>query len=416
MKIAIVGAGIVGVTTAHELAQDGHAVTVFEQRSAAAEEASFATGGLLAPGVLSPWSAPGASQTPAYFGRHATLRLGSALTLADLSWLRRWRRAARASARSGEPLPSLAALERLARYSHARLQHLAESLDLQFEHSPGALLLLRTPRDAQALAPALKALRDAGSTIREVDADTARTLEPGLSHALPLTSALHVPDGLAGNCRQFALLLRQAAQQHGAQFHFNTRVARLTGHPAGVQLEGESAPRPFDAVVLCAGVQSAALLQPLGQRLPLVALHGSSVSAPLREELHAPLGVVVDVQTQTTIARLGQRVRVSGGAELGRSAAQAHPQTLKTLYRVLGECFPGGVSHSSGVQVWRGARPMLPDGPPAVGATAVPGLWLNLGHGASGWALACGSARALADQITGRTPDISLEGLGAQRF
>ncbi len=416
MKIAIVGAGIVGVTTAHELAQDGHAVTVFEQRSAAAEEASFATGGLLAPGVLSPWSAPGASQTPAYFGRHATLRLGSALTLADLSWLRRWRRAARASARSGEPLPSLAALERLARYSHARLQHLAESLDLQFEHSPGALLLLRTPRDAQALAPALKALRDAGSTIREVDADTARTLEPGLSHALPLTSALHVPDGLAGNCRQFALLLRQAAQQHGAQFHFNTRVARLTGHPAGVQVEGESAPRPFDAVVLCAGVQSAALLQPLGQRLPLVALHGSSVSAPLREELHAPLGVVVDVQTQTTIARLGQRVRVSGGAELGRSAAQAHPQTLKTLYRVLGECFPGGVSHSSGVQVWRGARPMLPDGPPAVGATAVPGLWLNLGHGASGWALACGSARALADQITGRTPDISLEGLGAQRF
>ncbi len=416
MKIAIVGAGIVGVTTAHELAQDGHAVTVFEQRSAAAEEASFATGGLLAPGVLSPWSAPGASQTPAYFGRHATLRLGSGLTLADLSWLRRWRRAARASARSGEPLPSLAALERLARYSHARLQHLAESLDLQFEHSPGALLLLRTPRDAQALAPALKALRDAGSTIREVDADTARTLEPGLSHALPLTSALHVPDGLAGNCRQFALLLRQAAQQHGAQFHFNTRVARLTGHPAGVQVEGESAPRPFDAVVLCAGVQSAALLQPLGQRLPLVALHGSSVSAPLREELHAPLGVVVDVQTQTTIARLGQRVRVSGGAELGRSAAQAHPQTLKTLYRVLGECFPGGVSHSSGVQVWRGARPMLPDGPPAVGATAVPGLWLNLGHGASGWALACGSARALADQITGRTPDISLEGLGAQRF
>lgn len=416
MKIAIVGAGIVGVTTAHELAQDGHAVTVFEQRSAAAEEASFATGGLLAPGVLSPWSAPGASQTPAYFGRHATLRLGSALTLADLSWLRRWRRAARASARSGEPLPSLAALERLARYSQARLQHLAESLDLQFEHSPGTLLLLRTPRDAQALAPALKALRDAGSTIREVDAGTARTIEPGLSHALPLACALHLPDGLAGNCRQFALLLRQAAQQHGAQFHFNTRVARLTGHPAGVQVEGEAAPRSFDAVVLCAGVQSAALLQPLGQRLPLVALHGSSVSAPLREELHAPLGVVVDVQTQTTIARLGQRVRVSGGAELGRGAAQAHPQTLKTLYRVLGECFPGGVSHSSGVQVWRGARPMLPDGPPAVGATAVPGLWLNLGHGASGWALACGSARALADQITGRTPDISLEGLDAQRF
>ena len=124
MKIAIVGAGIVGVTTAYELAQDGHAVTVFEQRSAAAEEASFATGGLLAPGVLSPWSAPGTMQMPSYFGSQAPLRLGSALTLSELSWLRRWRRAARACARSGEPLPPLRALERLARYSHARLQHL----------------------------------------------------------------------------------------------------------------------------------------------------------------------------------------------------------------------------------------------------------------------------------------------------
>lgn len=414
MKIAIVGAGIVGVTTAYELAQDGHAVTVFEQRSATAEEASFATGGLLAPGVLTPWSAPGTSQAPAYFGRQSTLRLGSALTLAELSWLRRWRRAARASTRSGEPLPPLVALEQLARYSHARLLHLAESLDLQFEHSAGTLLVLRSQRDAEALKPALKALRDAGSTIREVDAETARTIEPGLSPTLPLAGALHLADGLSGNCRQFALMLRQAAQQRGAQFHFSTRVSRLSGNPASVQVEGESSPRPFDALVLCAGVQSAALLQPLGLRLPLVALHGSSVSAPLREELHAPVGVVVDVQTQTTIARLGQRVRVSGGAELGRS--EAHPQTLNTLYRVLGECFPGGVTHSSGLQVWRGARPMLPDGPPAVGATAVPGLWLNLGHGASGWSLACGSARALADQIAGKTPDISLEGLGAQRF
>ena len=416
MKIAIVGAGIVGVTTAYELAADGHAVTVFEQHSAAAAEASFAPGGLLAPALASAWSAPGAAAAPAVLGRHATLRLGRSLTLADLAWLRRWRRAAHASTRSPEPPLALAALERLARYSHARLLELTESLDLHFEHSPGTLLLLRSPRDAQALAPALKALRNGGNALHEVDADQARAIEPGLSPALPLAGALHLPGGQAGNCRQFTLLLRQAAQQHGAQFLFNARVGRLGGSPASVQVAGESAPRPFDAVVLCAGVHSAALLQPLGQRLPLVALHGSSVSAPVSEELHAPLGVVVDVHTQTTIARLGQRVRVSGGAELGRGPAAAHPQTLRTLYRVLGECFPGGIVHSSGVQVWRGACPMLPDGPPAIGATAVPGLWLNLGHGASGWALACGSARALADQVAGKTPDVDLEGLGAQRF
>ena len=416
MKIAIVGAGVVGVTTAYELALDGHAVTVFEQRSATAEEASFATGGLLAPGVLDPWSAPGTACPPGVLGRHAALHLGRSISLAELSWLRRWRSAARASARSGAPLPPLVALERLARYSRARLQHLVESLGLVFESSAGALLLLRTPQDAEGLAPVLKVLRDTGTVVRELDADAARAIEPGLSPSLPLAGALHLPDGLAGNCRQFALLLRQAAQQRGAPFEFNACVARLSSAPAGVQLEGESAPRSFDAVVLCAGAQSAALLQPLGQRLPLVALYGSSVSAPLREELHAPLAAVVDVQTRTTMVRLGQRVRVSGGAELGTSTAQAHPQTLGALYRVLGECFPGGLSHSSGLQVWRGARPMLPDGPPMVGQSAVPGLWLNLGHGASGWALACGSARALADQMAGKTPDIDLEGLGAQRF
>ena len=106
MKIAIVGAGVIGVTTAYELALDGHTVTVFEQRSATAEEASFATGGLLAPAVLDPWSAPGTARTPAVLGRHATLHLGRSISLAELSWLRRWRRAARASAAARTVRPS----------------------------------------------------------------------------------------------------------------------------------------------------------------------------------------------------------------------------------------------------------------------------------------------------------------------
>lgn len=416
MKIALVGAGIAGVTTAYELARDGHSVTVFEQRSATAEEASFATGGLLAPGVLVPWSAPGASPSPSVFGNAATLRLGRSLSAADLSWLRRWRRAARAYARSAVPQPPLLALERLARYSHQRLHALTSTLDLQFERSSGALLLLRTPGDAAALQPVVQALRDAGTAAHEIDADTARTIEPGLSCDTPLAGALHMPDGEAGNCRQFALLMRQAAQQLGVQFEFSRTVQRLAQAFAGVQLQGEATPRPFDAVVLCAGVASARLLAPLGVRLPLVALHGCSISAPLREALHAPLSAVIDAHHQTSIVRLGQRVRVSGGAELGRSATEPHAATLRTLYQVLSDWFPGATHLSGNFQVWRGARPALPDGPPVVGASGVPGLWLNVGHGASGWALACGSARALADSLAGRTPDISLEGLGAQRF
>ena len=416
MNIAIVGAGIVGVTTAYELARDGHSVTVFDQRSAAAEEASFAPGGLIAPGALVPWAAPGATQALSVWGSQATLRIGRGLNASDLGWLRRWRRASRAYAPSHAPLPPLVALERLARYSHQRLQTLSSTLDLQFERSDGTLLLLRTAADAIALRPAVQALRDAGIAANEVDADTARHIEPALCAATPLAGALHVPSGEAGNCRQFALLLRQAAQQLGAQFQFNTTVERIGHTPASVQIRGDARPQRFDAVVLCAGVASAALLQPLGLRLPLVALHGSSISAPLREALHAPYSAVIDARHQVSIVRLGQRIRVSGGAELGRGSKDAHPNTLRTLYQVLSDWFPGGAQLSGSVQEWRGARPALPDGPPVVGASGLPGLWLNLGHGASGWSLACGSARALADTVAGRSADISLEGLEAQRF
>lgn len=422
MKIAIVGAGIVGVTTAYELARDGHHTTVFEQRSAIGEEASFATGGLLAPAVLSPWAAPGAAPSPSLWGRTATLRIGSALAPADLAWLRRWRRAARAYNLDPTPQPPLLALERLARYSHERLQTLASGLKLDFERSAGALLLLRNAADASALQPVVEALRMAGTVAVEVDAAIARTIEPGLSEHTPLAGALHLPGGEAGNCRQFALLLRQAAQALGVQFCFNQTIARLVTAPhscapVGLHLQGEAAPQHFDAVVLCTGASAAALLQPLGLRLPLVALYGSSLSAPLHESLNAPVSAVLDARHQVCIVRLGQRVRVSGGAELGRGhGSPAHGATLQMLYQVLSDWFPGGAQLSGNVQVWRGARAALPDGPPVLGASGVSGLWLNIGHGASGWGLACGSARALADCIAGRTPDIDMQGMGARRF
>lgn len=415
MKIAIVGAGIVGVTTAYELAADGHAVTVFEQRNAAAEESSFATGGLLGPAGLDPWAAPGAWGHARWWGAQATLRLGRSVSLAELSWLRRWRRAARLQRRSSTPPAAWLALLQWARYSQARLQDLALQLDLPFEQAPGALVLMGSAQDVQASSPMVKALREAGHTVHEVDADTVRCIEPGLSPTLPLQGALHLPDGMAGNCRQFALLLRQAAQRLGAQFEFGSAIAQISTQPPGVRVQGEAEPRRFDAVVLCAGAQAATLLHPLGLRLPLVALHGCTISAPLREALHAPQGVVMDMASQASIARIGQRVRIAGGAELG-CGPQGVATTQHQLWQALNKCFPGAISHSSGVQIWRGARPMLPDGPPAVGASAAPGLWLNLGHGASGWALACASARALADQMTARTPDVPMQAVDPGRF
>ena len=404
MQIAIVGAGIVGVATAYELAADGHQVTLFEQRGAAAEESSFGSAGLLAPALLVPWAAPGMG------GRLRLVRGGG---MAGLLWRRRWSRAGRSP---GQPA-LLGALERLGRFSLARTRELAQRLDVNLETSRGTLVLLRRTEDLEQLQPALQILRDAGETLHEVDAGTARLIEPGLATDTPLAGALHTPDGEAGNCRLFAQILRHAAQQLGAQYVFGAHVEALNSSNASVQITGESAPRRFDAVVLCAGLASAALLRPLGLRLPMAAVHGYTISAPLREDTHAPQGSVIDPQHQLTITRQGQRVRVSGGAELGHGDGAQHAPTLQTLYLALSGWFPGGALTSSPqVQVWRGARPTLPDGAPIIGPGGRNGLWINAGHGACGWAQACGSARALADLIAGRTPAIDLQPFAAGRF
>ncbi|RYF08109.1 MAG: FAD-dependent oxidoreductase [Comamonadaceae bacterium] len=415
MHIAIVGAGIVGVATAFELACDGHQVTVFEQRSAAAEEASFGNAGLLSPALFIPWSAPGIGGPlrRQLFGAQATLRLARGVSRADLMWLWRWRQSGR---RASAPA-TFAALERLGRYSLARTRQIAADMGVDAETSRGTLVLLRTAADIALVQPALQVLREAGVAVNDIDADTARLVEPGLSTDLPLAGALHLPDGESANCRLFAQMLRYAAQERGAQFVFQSRIESLRTAPAGVRLAGEPDARRFDAVVLCAGQASAALLRPLGLQLPITAVHGYSISAPLREDSHAPQGAVIDPLHRVTITRQGQRVRVAGGAELGPGDGSHHAPTLQTLYQALSGWFPGGAQLSSThVQVWRGARPMLPDGGPVIGASGLPGLWINAGHGATGWAQACGSARAMADMLAQREPAVDLQPLGMRRF
>ena len=415
MKIAIVGAGIIGVTTAYELAADGHAVTVFERCGAVAEETSFANAGVVAPGYVTPWAAPGmpAKVLRYLFSRHAPVKLQWPLSARDLAWMGRWLGACN----QATYLANRARMQRLAFYSRARLHQLTEQLGLEFERSPGYTVLLRSAQDQQLVQPGLQVLRESGTRFLELDNAATRAIEPALSRDTDFAGAIHLPDDGVGNCRQFALLLRRQAELLGAQFRFNTIVARVTpGMRPQLVLAGMPAPEAFDAVVLCAGVASAALLRPLGLKLPMAAVYGYSISAPLREPLNAPRSAVMDERYKVAISRLGQRVRVAGSAEIGGSLAHKRPAALQTLYKVLHDWFPGAAQISGGVQEWKGARPMLADGPPLLGASGLAGVWLNLGHGSSGWALGCGSARAVADMLATRPPELDLEGLGISRL
>jgi len=416
LRVAVIGAGIVGVTTAYELAADGHEVVVYERRSSVASETSFANAGVVAPGYVTPWAAPGMPWKVArqMFGRHAAVRLKAGGAWRQLPWLWRWWRACRPAVYAA----NRAAMQRLARASQERLNELARTLRLDFEQRVGYMVLLRGVPELEMARPGLKLLAELGVGFELVDADRARSIEPGLNPDVPLRAAIHLPHDGVGNCRQFAQLLKAEAQRRGAGFRFDTEVLALT--PGSAPAVASSAGREsYDAVVLATGVESNRLLRPLGLGLPLAPVWGYSITAPLRLlDGHADIGpraALMDEKYKVAISRLGQRVRVAGSAEIGGDAERFDERALATLYRVLDDWFPGAALGAQ-AQRWKGARPMLPDGPPVLGASGAPGVWLNLGHGSSGWALACGSARVLAEKIGGRDPSIDLTALGIERL
>ena len=418
MKIAVIGAGIIGITTAYELALDGHEVTVVERRGAAAEETSFANAGVVAPGYVTPWAAPGmpGKIIGHLLSRHAPVKIGLPLSRSDLAWMWKWYRACKAESY----LANRARLQRLAFYSRERLHQLTADLELNYDRSTGYLVLLRSEKDSHLVQPGLQVLRDAGVSFRQIHADEVRLIEPALNPDTKFMGAIHLPDDEVANCRQFALLLKVKAQRLGVNFVFNTAVARLDPEqPATFFVAGDNTAYGFDSLVMCAGLASAELLKPMGLKIPMAAVYGYSISAPIREPLNAPRGGLMDERYKVAISRLGQRVRVAGSAEIGGTLQARRASSIQTLYKVLHDWFPGAAQLSNtgaGVQEWKGARPMLPEGPPIIGASAIAGLWLNLGHGSSGWALSCGSARVLADMMAGKAPAINMEGMGAERL
>jgi D-amino-acid dehydrogenase len=416
LRVAVIGAGIVGVTTAYELCAEGHDVTVYERRASVAGETSFANAGVIAPGYVTPWAAPGMPWKVLrhLLSRDAPVRLTGLAAWAQLPWMWRWWRACRPSVYA----VNRAAMMRLARFSQERMAELTRTLQLDYEQRAGYMVLLRGERELAHARGGLRLLAESGVNFELIDADKARRLEPGLNGASALRAAIHLPNDGVGNCRHFAHLLKAEAQRQGATFRFDVNVLRVL--PGSTpRVETPSGAGEFDAVVLCSGVESNTLLKSLGLKLPLQAVFGYSVTAPMRHlDGHPDLGpraALMDEKYKVAISRLGQRVRVAGSAELGGTLEHHTVAALRTLYRVLDDWFPGAALTTQ-AQHWKGARPMLPDGPPVLGRSGAPGVWLNLGHGSSGWALSCGSARILAAQIGSRPAPLDLTGLGVERL
>jgi D-amino-acid dehydrogenase len=419
MKTIVLGGGVIGVASAFYLCQQGCEVTVIEREPDVALATSFGNAGVIAPGYVTPWAAPGmpAKILKYLFKQASPLIFRPTFDLAQWRWIARWLRECDLE----RFRVNKQRMQRIAYYSRDCLHEFRGRHPFDYGRSQGYLQLFRSEYDVELAQPALAVLRDAGIAHREVSAAQCVEIEPGLRWAsqAPL-SGLYLPDDEAGDCARFTRELRAICERNGVRFRFDTRVASLDvqgGAVRGVRIESERGPQTLqaDAVVVALGVDSAALLAPLGVKVPLYPVKGYSATLPVIDEEKAPRAALMDESLKTAITRFGNNLRVAGTAELGNGQTTLREQALQTLMKVLRDWFPHAANPTS-AHFWVGRRPMTPDGAPLLGPSGVDNLWLNLGHGSTGWAMSMGSGRVVADLIAQRKPEIDLEGLTLTRY
>lgn len=417
MKIAILGAGVIGVTTAHYLARQGHEVTVIDRQSGPALETSFANAGEISPGYSSPWAAPGipAKAVKWLFMRHAPLILHPQINAPTVAWLLSLLR----NCTSARYALNKARMVRLADYSQVVQTALNEELSLQYDHrTQGTLQLFRTQKQLDGIYKDTEVLREGGVPFEVLDQDGCIAAEPGLKATRDLfVGGLRLPRDETGDCFKFTVALADhAASTQGVTFQYGTTIQGLIaegGRITGVQTDKGLV--TADAYVLALGSYSPMMVKPLGMTLPVYPVKGYSITAPIINEPAAPVSTIMDESYKVAITRLGDRIRVGGMAEIAGFSDALPERRRNTLEHSVGSLFPGA-GDLKAASYWSGLRPMTPDGTPVIGKTKIDNLFLNTGHGTLGWTMACGSARVIADLISSQTPDIETADLGIARY
>ncbi|MDS0861616.1 D-amino acid dehydrogenase [Burkholderia pseudomultivorans] len=428
MHVIVLGAGVIGVATAWHLREAGCDVTVVEREADVAQATSLGNAGVIAPGYVTPWAAPGMpGKILKYLFKPASpLIFRPTLDRAQWRWIAHWLR----ECEFERFRVNKQRMQRIAYYSRACLHAFRERHPFDYGASRGYLQLLRGAFDVEMAQPALKVLRDAGIAFRELDAAGCTAIEPGLRWARQApVGGIYLPDDEAGDCARFTRELRALCEANGVTFRLRTELHALDvagGRVRGVRIAArdlrddghrtrDDAPLAADAVVVALGVDSARLLRPYGIDVPLYPVKGYSATLAVVDDEKAPRAALMDESLKTAITRFGPTLRVAGTAELGSRHAALRQQALDTLMKVLDDWFPQAADRGS-ARFWVGRRPMTPDGPPLLGASGIDGLWLNVGHGSTGWAMSMGSGKVLADLVTGRTPEIDLSGLTLARY
>lgn len=410
MRTIVLGAGVIGVTTAYYLAREGHEVVVVEKEETVGTDATGGNAGLIAPGHSFAWASPAAPRMllASLRGEATAIRLKPRLDARLIPWGLQFLRECTQERAAANTLIKLA----LCKYSQAQLAELAAAEGIEYEQvQRGGVYLYRSQDALAAGVRKMELLRSHGVPMNVLGASQLAELDPAFATAArSFAGAIHVTSDASGNSALFTQALADRAKALGVRFDLGVTAARLLSD--GQQVTGvltSAGQLRADSYVLALGVASPFLSRSVGQRLPIYPAKGYSLTADIVEPQAAPMVGGVDEATLVAWSRQGDRLRVSSTAEFAGYSRDWKFSDFANILSTGKALFPGAVDWDR-ARMRSCLRPMTPDGPPIIGRGRHRNLFYNTGHGHMGWTMACGSSRILADVMTGKTPALPLRG------
>lgn len=417
MKVIVLGAGLLGVTSAYFLRQQGHEVTVVDRQAEPAAETSFANGGQISVSHAEPWANPGAPlKVLKWLGREdAPLLFRLRSDLRQWQWCLQFMR----ECTPGRTRHNIEQIVRLGTYSREMLQALRQERNIAYdERTQGILHFYTSFKEFEAAEAPAAQMRELGCDRQVISADEAVRLEPALRHIRPqLAGATYTAEDESGDANAFARELVRRCRDDGVNFLMSHTITAL--REAGGQIDHVEATDPegrfqrlrADAYVLAMGSLSPLYAKPLGIHLPIYPAKGYSVTMAVKDESMAHQVSLTDDEFKLVFSRLGDRLRIAGTAELNGYDRDLNRVRCEAIVRRVEELFPGAGDPQT-AQFWTGLRPATPSNVPIIGRSKLPNLYLNTGHGTLGWTHSCGSGKSIARIVSGLQPEVAFSFTG----